>query len=97
MLLGLVRPGGRYAQVGLFGHSIAWDLEQICFKELQVSGSFATVPSAWRKALALMASGQVQTAPLVSHRMKLSEWEPAFRLFEERAGLKILLTPQEGA
>ena len=94
LLLRLVRYGGRYAQVGLFGRPITWDLDQICFKELQVSGSFATVPSAWRKALVLMATGQVQTHPLVSHQMPMSRWEEAFRLFEERRGLKILLTPE---
>ena len=95
LLLHLVRHGGRYAQVGLFGRPVTWDLEQICFKELQVSGSFATVPSSWRKALALLASGQVQTRPLVSQQMPLEDWETAFKLFENRQGLKILLMPRD--
>lgn len=93
LLLRLVRYGGRYAQVGLFGRPVTWDLEQICFKELEVSGSFATVPSSWRKALALMASGLVETTPLVSHQFGLDQWQKAFELFEARAGLKILLRP----
>jgi L-iditol 2-dehydrogenase len=91
--LSLVRRRGRYAQVGLFGKPILWDLEQVCYKELQVSGSFATVPSAWRKALTLMASGQVQTGPLITHTLPLTEWQEAFRIFERRQGLKIVLTP----
>lgn len=91
--LGLVRCRGRYAQVGLLGKPIHWDLEQVCFKEVQVSGSFATVPSAWRKALALLGSGQVQTLPLISHTLPITEWQGAFDLFEQRRGLKIVLTP----
>ena len=91
--LKLVRRRGRYAQVGLFGKPIVWDLEQICYKEIAVSGSFATVPSSWRKALALLASGQVQTRPLVSNVFPIAEWERAFELFEQRLGLKIILTP----
>src|SRR5690348_12402360 len=59
--LNLVRRRGRYVQVGLFGKPVHWDLDLVCFKELQVSGSFAHLPSAWRKALTLLASGQVQT------------------------------------
>ena len=91
--LDLVRRRGRYAQVGLFGQPIQWDLEQVCYKEIAVSGSFATVPSAWRKALTLLASAQVQTRPLVSHTLPITAWEQAFHTFEEKSGLKIILTP----
>ncbi|MEW5956953.1 MAG: zinc-binding dehydrogenase [Chloroflexota bacterium] len=91
--LELVRRQGRYAQVGLFGKLITWDLEQVCYKELRVSGSNATVPSAWRKALALLASGQVQIRPLISDVLPITEWQHAFDLFEQRTGFKLLLTP----
>ncbi|MCL4295538.1 MAG: alcohol dehydrogenase catalytic domain-containing protein [Anaerolineae bacterium] len=93
--LDLVRRQGRYAQVGLFGKPIAWDLEQVCYKELKVSGSNATVPSAWRKAVALLAGGQVQVGPLISNVLPISEWQHAFNLFEQRQGHKIILTPIE--
>ena len=93
--LDLVRRQGRYAQVGLFGKPITWDLEQVCYKELKVSGSNATVPSAWRKAVALLAGGQVQVGPLISNVMPISEWQHAFNLFEQRQGHKIILTPME--
>lgn len=91
--LKLVRRRGRYAQVGLFGKAITWDLEQVCYKELRVSGSNATVPSAWRKALRLLGSGQVQTAPLISDKLPITEWRQAFDIFEQKRGLKIILTP----
>jgi L-iditol 2-dehydrogenase len=82
----LVRRHGRYAQVGLFGHPIQWDLDQVCYKEIEVSGSFATVPSAWRKALKLMESGQVQSRPLISHTLPITDWQQAFDIFERREG-----------
>ena len=93
--LKLVRRHGRYAQVGLFGRPITWDLQQVALKEIRVTGSFATVPSAWRKAVRLMESGQVQTRPLVSHVLPMTQWEEAFRIFESRQGVKIVLTPAE--
>ena len=89
-----VRRRGRYAQVGLFGKRIEWDQDQICYKEIQISGSFATVPSSWRKALALMASGKVQTEPLISHSWPLAEWQAAFDTFERREGLKNVFIPE---
>jgi L-iditol 2-dehydrogenase len=91
--LNLVRRRGRYGQVGLFGRPITWDLDLVCYKELAVHGSFAHLPSAWRKALTLMATGQVQTRPLVTAILPITEWQAAFDAFERRDGLKIVLTP----
>lgn len=93
MLLELVRKGGQYAQIGLFGKPISWDLEQICLKELSVTGSFASVPSAWTRALQLLAQGRVKTEPLVSGVMPITAWREAFDLFERRTGLKTVLEP----
>ena len=92
--LDLVRHRGRYVQVGLFGKPVLWDLEQVCVKELQVHGTFATVASSWRKALALLQSGQLRTGPLISHRLPLEAWKQAFDLFESREGVKIVFSPE---
>ena len=79
--------------MGLFGKPVEWDLEQVCYKELAVSGSNATVPSAWRKALALMAAGKVDTHALVSGSYALADWQDAFDAFAARSGLKTLIVP----
>ena len=92
-LLGLVRRKGQYAQIGLFGKPIAWDLDQVCYKELAVTGSNASVPSAWDKALRLMAEGRVRTRELVTDAFPLAEWGEAFRRFEARSGVKAVLQP----
>lgn len=91
--LNLVRRRGRYGQVGLFGKPITWNLDLVCYKEIEVHGSFAHLPSAWRKALKLLATGQVQTRPLVSAILPITEWQAAFAAFERHDGLKIVLTP----
>lgn len=94
-LLTLVRKQGQYAQVGLFGKPIAWDLEQVCYKELTVTGSNASVPSAWPRALKLMAEGRVQTGPLVTGVFPITEWREAFERFEQRSGVKMVLQPAD--
>ncbi|GAC1473524.1 MAG: zinc-binding dehydrogenase [Chloroflexota bacterium] len=97
-LLELVRRGGQYAQIGLFGKPVAWNLDAVCLKELSVTGSNATVPSSWDRALSLLASGAVRTEPLISGDYPITEWREAFDIFERRAGLKTVLRPvQEGA
>jgi L-iditol 2-dehydrogenase len=94
LLLDLVRRGGQYAQIGLFGKPVAWDLDQVCYKELTVTGSNASVPSAWDRALRLMASGAVDTESLVSGIFPVTEWRKAFDVFESRSGIKTVLEPE---
>ncbi len=93
-LLTLVRRQGQYAQVGLFGKPITWDLEQVCYKELRVTGSNASVPSAWPRALTLMGEDKVRTEPLATGVFPLTEWQQAFETFERRSGLKMVLRPE---
>jgi L-iditol 2-dehydrogenase len=66
-------------------------------KELRVSGSNASVPSAWRTALRLLGDGRVRTAPLISDVYPLAGWEDAFQRFERRNGVKLLLDPWDDA
>jgi threonine dehydrogenase-like Zn-dependent dehydrogenase len=56
-------------------------------KELRVTGSNASDPSAWRTALRLLGDGSVRTAPLISDVYSLADWERAFSRF------KLLLDP----
>lgn len=92
-LLQLVRRRGRYVQVGLFGRPVAWDLDEVCYRELTVTGSNASTPEGWRSALLLLRSGQVSTEALISGAYPLSAWEEAFTCFREKRGVKVLLKP----
>lgn len=92
-LLTLVRRRGRYVQIGLFGKPVAWDLDQLCYKELVATGSNASVPTSWQRAIQLMAEGKVRTAPLITHIFDVPDWEKAFATFEDRAGVKALIKP----
>ena len=93
-LLRLVRRRGRYVQIGLFGKPISWDLDQVCYKELIVTGTNASTPDSWLRALALLRSGAVRTEPLISDRYPLNAWRDAFDAFEARCGVKLVFTPE---
>jgi L-iditol 2-dehydrogenase len=91
--LEVTRRGGQYTQVGLFPRPFELKFDLIAYKELRVTGSLGQRWTSWQRALALMAQGQVDTRSLVSHVLPLTEWREAFRLFEEKEGLKIVLEP----
>ena len=93
-LLTLVRRRGRYVQIGLFGKSVAWDLDQLCYKELTATGSNASTPASWERAIRLLGDETVQTEPLITDRFGVTDWSRAFETFEARNGVKILLQPE---
>ena len=88
-----VKKGGRFTQIGLFSKPITIDFEKIAVKEIKATGSFGSRWTSWEKALRLMAQEKVQLRPLVSDVLPITEWEHAFTMFEEKKGLKLVLTP----
>ena len=92
--LSLLRRGGRFCQVGLFGRAFEIDFEQITYKELHIAGSLGSRWTSWRSALRVLSTAQVKTGPLIGEPLALSKWQEAFRRFENREGIKILLRPE---
>ena len=91
--LNIVKKRGKYTQMGLFGHPIEIDFELIAYKELQVTGFVSQKRSSWERAIKLMEIGKILTKPLVSHQLPLDDWKRAFEMFEQRAGVKLVLIP----
>ena len=79
--------------MGLPGRRVEVDFEKIAYKELRVSGGIGQRRTAWERALKLMASGRIDNEKLISHRLPLAEWRPAFEMMERQEGLKLLLGP----
>ncbi|WP_102348718.1 zinc-dependent alcohol dehydrogenase [Bacillus sp. Marseille-P3661] len=93
--LDLIRKGGQFTQVGLYGKPIEVDFEKITTKELKVTGVQSQNKSGWEKTLNLLERGLVDLEPLISHEMGLSEWQEAFHIIERKEGLKVVLRPEE--
>ncbi len=92
-LLTLARRGARYVQVGLFGKPVSWDLDQVVFRELVVTGTNASVPAAWTRALQLMAAGKVDTGRLITAAYAVEDWQAAFDGFEHKTAIKTIFKP----
>jgi L-iditol 2-dehydrogenase len=89
-----LRRQGALVQVGLFGRRFENAYEQVAMKELTVLGSYGHVHSSWRRAIALIAVGAIQTRPLITATLPLGRWEEGFRRSEGKDGVKFLLAPE---
>jgi L-iditol 2-dehydrogenase len=93
LCLHATRTGGTVGAVGLYGHPVEVDFDQIARRELVVRGSFSSTPESWEAALDLLAAGAIHVEEMVSELLPLEEWEQAFRRYRERTDLKIMLGP----
>jgi L-iditol 2-dehydrogenase len=92
-LVELASRGGRFCQMGLYGKPITFYQDAVCYKELVVTGTNASVTSAWPKALKLLAQRQVDGSHLITHRFAIAEWDQALEIVKKKEGVKVILKP----
>lgn len=88
----IVRKGGQYVQIGLFGGPIKIDLAAMAYKEIRATGSFSQKWSAWLKTMELLRRGKIRLKPLISHKFGLEDWEEAFGIAQSGQGLKVVFS-----
>jgi threonine dehydrogenase-like Zn-dependent dehydrogenase len=62
-------------------------------KALTLTSGHANVIKHLDPVLELLSTGKLDPAPLVTHHMKLDEAPDAYRVYDNREALKIVLTP----
>ena len=92
--LGAARRRGRVVQMGLRGADVTVPYDLICFHELTVTAGFASNPASWRRAMKLLAAGEVGLEPLVTEVLPLAEWRRAFDASRAGEGVKFVLDPR---
>jgi len=70
-----------------------FDATSLFLRELTVTASYSAGPADMRAALELIASGRVDAAPLVSHRLPLEETRRALDLQRRGEALKVVVVP----
>lgn len=84
---GTVSGIGAYAGKGEVPLGLAW------LKGLQLRLGLANVIAHVDRVLALLEAGKLDPAPLVTHHMSLDQADEAYRVYDNREALKIVLTP----
>jgi alcohol dehydrogenase len=89
----LVRPGGHVANIGVHGKSATFHLETLWTRNVTVTTGLVDTYSTSR-LLRMVASGQIDTRGLVTHRFGLDEMQEAYDVFgraQETGALKVAL------
>lgn len=75
------------------GSMASIDTEAVHYGELTLRGAFHHAPRDVHRALRLISSRQVNVAPLITHRMPLSDVERALHLMQDGKAIKVALSP----
>lgn len=94
--VGFVRPGGRVVLTGLPHEPVTVEFFWVVRREIEVRGSMI-YQQEFGDALALLAEGVVDVAPLVTHRFPLERIEEALETHRRSDAIKVAVYPREGA
>jgi alcohol dehydrogenase len=89
----LVRPGGHVANIGVHGASATLHLESLWIKDVTITTGLvdtSTTPTLLR----LLAEGQIDPSPIITHRFGLDQMMEAYDTFSspaETGALKVVL------
>src|SRR5262249_35770683 len=89
----VVRPLGRYTQVGHFGKETLIPFDQVAFKQLRVTGSVGYTAATWVRMLQILEQRKITLGDLITHRLPLERWQEGFKACEEKSATKVLLHP----
>jgi threonine 3-dehydrogenase len=91
----LLRPGGEAALLGLFSRPIEFDFDnRVVFKGATVHGIVGRrLWATWYQMRAMLRSGAVDLAPMVTHRFGLDDFEAAFDLMASGQCGKVVMFP----
>lgn len=91
--LRILRPRGRYVQVGLFNKDLCFAMNTVAAREINIMGCYSAVGKDFKNVLRLIEKGKLNLESLISQKFSLAEWERAFECASENASLKVLLHP----
>ncbi len=93
LALRLARKAGTVSVTGVYAERCEVHMGVLWIKALTLTSGHANVIKHLDRVLELLSSGKLDPAPLVTHHMKLDEAPEAYRLYDNREALKIVLTP----
>jgi len=88
-----LRRGGRLVLVGYSQLPVELNAAKTMFFEMDVIGSLGCRPVDYPRIIAMVASGKLRTAPLISHRLPLREINAGLDLLRSGQTIRALVVP----
>lgn len=90
----IVRPGGHVANIGVFGHSVDLQIQDLWIRNITITTGLVNTNTT-PMLLKTVESGRIKPEELITHRFKLDEILKAYEVFGNAAkekAMKVILT-----
>ncbi len=91
--LRIVRPNGWISKVGWGPQPLGFSLDPLVQKNITLQGSFSHNWPIWERVIDLLASAQLDVAPIIGGVWALDQWQEAFEKMHSGRIVKALLKP----
>ncbi len=89
---GMCRSGARIIVVAVYRQPVPIDLVMVMAKEIELTGSIAYPGNEFSEVIAMLSSGEVDVAPLITHRFSFRDAMAAFAQARDTArALKVMI------
>jgi 2-desacetyl-2-hydroxyethyl bacteriochlorophyllide A dehydrogenase len=89
----LARKAGTVSATGVYAERVDVHMGVLWIKAITLTSGHANVIKHLDRVLELLSSGELDPSPLVTHHMGLDEAPDAYRVYDNREALKIVLSP----
>jgi 2-desacetyl-2-hydroxyethyl bacteriochlorophyllide A dehydrogenase len=93
LALRLARKAGTVSVTGVYAERAEVHMGVLWIKALTLTSGHANVIKHLDPVLELLSTGELDPSPLVTHHMKLEEAPDAYRAYDNKEALKIVLSP----
>jgi len=93
LALELVRPNGKISKVGWGPQPFNFSLDPLVAKGVTLQGSFSHNWPIWQRVISMLASGQLDVAPILNRVAPLTDWKTSFDDMDKGTVVKVVLKP----
>lgn len=92
--IAMTRKGGKVVLIGVHSKPMeGFNVHDIISNEKILIGCWTHTSSTWDRALNLLSSRKIKTAPLITHILPLERIRLGFELLKKREAIKVLIKP----
>ncbi|MEZ3485232.1 MAG: zinc-binding dehydrogenase [Lachnospiraceae bacterium] len=91
----VVRTGGEIVKIGYDKRPYEYSLDNILDRGVSIKGHFGYDYQSWKNVMRLLVLGKVDLKGMISHHIRLEDWQKGFDLVRSRKAIKIIITKDE--
>ncbi len=91
----VVRTGGEIVKIGYDKRPYEYSLDNILDRGVSIKGHFGYDYRSWKNVMRLLVLGKVDLKGMISHHIRLEDWQKGFDLVRSREAVKIIITKDE--